>query len=104
MKIAVIGAGTAGLTAARQLVARGHAVTVYDKSRGTGGRMSTRRVSPWIFDHGAQYFTAREPEFQRAVRKWLEQGVVLEWSGRLVELRAGGHRVRDDGDRRYVAP
>ncbi len=53
-RVAVIGAGLAGLTAARALADAGAAVTVFEKSRGLGGRLATRRTSEgWVFDHGA---------------------------------------------------
>ena len=56
--VAVIGAGISGLFAARTLADRGLNVKVFDKGRGLGGRMSTRRVDgKSCFDHGAQYFT-----------------------------------------------
>ena len=42
--IAIIGAGIAGVTAARTLLQAGHRVTLIEKSRGVGGRMSTRRT------------------------------------------------------------
>ena len=58
-KIAIIGAGLAGLTAAHDL--KEHAsVTLYEKSRGVGGRLATRRAEPFAFDHGAQFFKARQ--------------------------------------------
>jgi predicted NAD/FAD-dependent oxidoreductase len=44
MRILVIGAGLAGLTAARRLQDRGHTVVVVDKGRAPGGRMATRRI------------------------------------------------------------
>jgi renalase len=61
--VAVIGAGFAGLTAARELANAGLAVTIIEKSAGLGGRMATRHTSSLAFDHGAQYFAARVPEF-----------------------------------------
>ncbi|WP_206211894.1 FAD-dependent oxidoreductase [Wenzhouxiangella sp. XN24] len=79
MKIAIIGAGMAGLSAARTLAAAGADCTVFDKSRGLGGRMATRRVNDLQFDHGAQYFTARGPRFQSRLAHWYDQGVVAEW-------------------------
>ncbi len=51
---AVIGAGVAGLACAQDLQAAGVRVTVYEKSRGPGGRTSTRRNGLLRFDHGAQ--------------------------------------------------
>ena len=44
MKIAVIGAGIAGLACAEALAAKGSDVTLFDKGRRAGGRMSTRLV------------------------------------------------------------
>lgn len=61
--VAVIGSGLAGLTSAIFLGRMGHHVRVFEKSRGPGGRMSSKRVSGGSADIGAQYFTARNPEF-----------------------------------------
>ena len=53
MRIAVIGAGIAGLVAARDLVDAGHEVVVFEKSRGLGGRMAARRAEgEAVVDHG----------------------------------------------------
>lgn len=52
MKIAVIGAGVAGLACARELTEAGQEVTVFEKARGPGGRTSTRRTEAGAFDHG----------------------------------------------------
>ena len=83
MRIAIIGAGMAGLTCATRLTENGHEVTVFDKGRGPGGRMATRRVEhegeTFRFDHGAQYFTAREMAFQTQVRAWEADGIVAPW-------------------------
>ena len=53
-QIAVIGAGMAGLGAARELCKAGHSVTFFEKSKGLGGRVATRRINGCIVDHGAQ--------------------------------------------------
>ncbi len=81
--VAVIGAGMAGLVLARDLVSSGASVSVFDKSRGVGGRMSTRRGEGWTCDHGAQYFTARSAEFRTEVTNWQTAGVVALWQPRL---------------------
>ena len=65
--IAVVGAGLAGVACARTLVQAGHRVTVFEKSAGIGGRMATRNSAFGTFDHGAQYFTVRDPRFVRAL-------------------------------------
>ncbi len=77
--IAIVGAGIAGLAAARRLRTAGIACTLFDKSRGLGGRMATRREGDLRFDHGAQYFSARGPRFQSAVEEWCEAGLAAEW-------------------------
>ena len=74
-RVAIIGAGIAGLSCATQLARHGCAVSVFDKSRGPAGRMSTRRGEGWQCDHGAQYFTARSPEFRAEVARWQAAGV-----------------------------
>lgn len=81
--VAVVGAGLAGLSCATALEAAGWAVQVFDKSRGPSGRMSTRRGDGWQCDHGAQYFTARDPGFRAEVARWQQAGVAALWSPRL---------------------
>ena len=90
--IAIVGAGMAGLSCARALVQAGHRVTLLEKSRGYGGRMSTKSTEFGTFDHGAQYFTVRDPRFATAlqatpdlVRPWSVTTVrVLDETGQAV--------------------
>lgn len=69
----------AGLTAASALQQAGWKVKVVDKGRGVGGRMATRRIDQVRFDHGAQFFTARDARFQERVLDWEKAGVVTLW-------------------------
>ena len=84
MHIAIVGAGMAGLACAERLAGRGHVLTLLDKSRGPGGRMSTRRVSTDVgeatFDHGAQYFTVRDRGFRTRVDDMIAAGSVAPWA------------------------
>ena len=92
-RVAIVGAGIAGMACARTLAQAGHAVTVFEKSRGYGGRMATRRSPFGSFDHGAQYFTVRDARLERALattaglcRAWSANAVrVLDPAGRLLE-------------------
>lgn len=85
--IAIIGAGIAGLTAARVLARGGASVQVFDKGRGVGGRAATRRDDAGRqFDHGAQYFTAESEAFRTQVADWVAEGVAAEWAGRLAVI------------------
>jgi predicted NAD/FAD-dependent oxidoreductase len=79
MRVIVVGAGLSGLMAAQSLTRSGHDVTVFDKGRGVGGRLATRRIGDATLDHGAQFFTVRSEEFASHVNEWLAAGVVHEW-------------------------
>ena len=79
MRVVVVGAGIAGLMAAQSLVENGHDVVVVDKGRSPGGRLATRRIDDATLDHGAQFFTVRDPLFKSHVEKWIASGVVTEW-------------------------
>lgn len=87
-RIAVIGAGLAGLSCAQALQTAGNEVVVFEKSRGAAGRMSTKRGESesgqaWQCDTGAQYFTARSPAFQAEVLRWQAASVAAEWAPKL---------------------
>lgn len=84
-RIAIIGAGLAGLVVARELHA-GHDVTVFEKARGVGGRMSTRYAGDFRFDHGAQFFTAKDKAFQAYLQPMIDAGVVAPWHARFAEI------------------
>lgn len=103
-RVAIVGAGLAGLVAARTLQDHGLDVQVFEKSRGVGGRLATRRSdSGGGFDHGAQYFTVRDDRFARHVRSWIQQGLVEPWLQPIVELQPGGKVVEEKcGTPRYV--
>lgn len=85
--LAIIGAGIAGLQLARRLDSH-FDICVFEKSRGLGGRMSTRRAGAHHFDHGAQYFTAHGAAFRSFLEPFLQEGTVARWSPRLVTLAA----------------
>ena len=79
MRVAVIGAGIAGLACARRLADAGLAPVVFDKGRGIGGRLATRRVDGLQFDHGAQYVTARDAAFAAVLRDMQTSGAAGLW-------------------------
>lgn len=101
-KVAVIGAGIAGLSCAVQLQSFGLSVDVFEKSRSPSGRMSTRRTPEWSADHGAQYFTARDPRFIQAVEGWIKNGVVDIWHPKLHVFEGMAWRESHSQDTRYV--
>lgn len=78
--VGIVGGGIAGLAAARALRAAGRSVVVFDKGRAAGGRCATRRAAPFSFDHGAQFFTVREPAFAEALAPFGDR-LVQRWPG-----------------------
>lgn len=98
--VLVIGAGMSGLIAASRLSDQGLRVMVIDEGRSVGGRLATRRVSGSLVDHGAQFFTARSPQFRVAVEHWVEEGIVYVWSSGFSD----GQRTPEefDGHPRYA--
>ena len=100
--VAVIGAGIAGLSCAVVLQQAGLKVSVFDKSHGSAGRMSTRREDDWQCDHGAQYFTARHPEFRAEVTRWQQAGVAGLWAPRMRVLGGASDRKPDPAVERFV--
>ncbi|ODT58197.1 MULTISPECIES: FAD-dependent oxidoreductase [Paracoccus] len=80
VRVAIIGAGITGITCARALVAAGLTVTLFDKGRGIGGRLATRRTDGGLrFDHGAQYLPASDPEFAALLGGLVDAGDAAPW-------------------------
>ncbi len=100
--VAIIGAGVAGLACARRLREAGERVSVFDKGRGPGGRMSSRRTEVGRFNHGAQFFTARSDGFRDALADWLGAGVAAEWRARFVTIANGAVTEDTPAEPRFV--
>ncbi|MCC5996380.1 MAG: NAD(P)-binding protein [Oceanicaulis sp.] len=95
MRAAVIGAGLAGAAAARALAHAGLEPALFDKGRGPGGRLSTRRAETpqgmARIDHGAQFVTAETAAFQALLDEAHGAGAARMWDARLVSIdRTGG--------------
>lgn len=100
--IAIIGTGLAGLSAAQALHAAGLEVQLFDKSRGSGGRMASKRSDAGSLDLGAQYFTARDRRFVEVVQQWQTRGWVAEWDPELYHYNANGLLPSPDEQVRWV--
>ena len=98
-RVLVIGGGVCGSIAARTLVDHGYPVSVLDKGRGPGGRLSTRRRGEVQFDHGCQVLRLRGDRRRDLVRSWIDDGVVERWTPR---VRDTGGRVAPPSDAWYV--
>lgn len=81
-RVAVVGAGLSGLMCARTLLDQGEEVVVWEKSRGPGGRTSTRRDGDVTFDHGAVRLDLSLEDRRLApwVASWWREGILERWS------------------------
>jgi renalase len=112
-RIGIVGGGLAGLSAARELTRLGHLATVFEKASGPGGRVATRHArgvelprplagAALAFDHGAQYFTVRDPRFAEVAARWERARVAAPWTGRIVAFDAEGWEEIGADTIRYV--
>lgn len=100
--VAIIGAGIAGLACGQVLANNGATVTLFDKARGPGGRMSSKRRPSATLDLGAQAFSVRDADFQRAVDEWLVAGCIAVWPTRTYQASSRGWQAHNDGQKRYT--
>jgi predicted NAD/FAD-dependent oxidoreductase len=99
----IVGAGLCGLQAAARLQAAGRSVLVLEKSLGLGGRAATRRWNNLPVDHGAQFFTAKNPAFSEQVARWEKAGICHEWTRGFHRFAEGKlHDPAEDSHPRYA--
>jgi renalase len=79
LDVLIVGAGIAGLTAARSLTTQGQQVALVEKSRGLGGRLATRRLPGTHADHGVCYLKPKGEVFQRLIEAAIAAGVLTHW-------------------------
>lgn len=84
-RIAIIGAGISGIVLANNLKEIAE-IKIFEKSRGLGGRMSSRYHEQFTFDHGAQCFTARGREFQNFLYPLILSKDVGIWQGKAINI------------------
>lgn len=100
IRIAIIGAGMTGLKAASTLHKVGMDVTVFEKSRGLGGRLASRRTDFGHFNHGAQYVTARHPGFAAYLEQAASHNAAQNWKpnlhhGEIPAMQSAGNLALD---------
>ena len=95
LDLVILGSGMAGLAAAQLAGAKGLKAAVFDKGRRIGGRVSTRRADGFTFNHGAQFLTARHPDFVATCDEAVAAGALHPWqvSGR--DAFCGAPTMRD---------
>ncbi|MEQ1616525.1 MAG: FAD-dependent oxidoreductase, partial [Hyphomicrobiaceae bacterium] len=92
-RVAVIGAGLAGLSCARVLRRAGAYVEIFEQEKVIGGRVGTSRMGIVPFDHGAQYITARSERFKSYIEELASTGYAARWTPRAVAGEEGGGQM-----------
>lgn len=101
--LAIIGSGLAGLTLACEARKSGLEVTLFEKSRGPGGRLSSKRVEGGqTVDMGAQFFTIRNPQFRDFLESALGDAHYGVWHAKLLYESAPGVDAPFHEQTRYV--
>ncbi len=80
MKVAIIGAGIAGLACAERLKANGLKPVLFDKGKRPGGRLSTLQLDNKAWDFGCQYVKPGSGAFAQQVAEWTESGLLAPWA------------------------
>ena len=94
LRIAVVGAGPAGMAAALRLHAAGAAVTVFEAASGVGGRTRSDSVDGWRIDPAVQLYGSAYPVFRRSLRAAGAEGLLARSPGRDALWRKGrAHEV-----------
>ena len=94
--VAIIGAGMAGLGAAKTLLQAGHRVTLFEKSWGVGGRVATRTIEGSRFDHGAQIIKPEGSELEAVMLQELPVLELVEVPEPVVAFNSQGARLPVD--------
>ncbi|MGB5967022.1 MAG: FAD-dependent oxidoreductase [Spirulinaceae cyanobacterium] len=81
--VAVVGAGLAGLSCAKELSQLGCRVVVLDKSRGLGGRVATRRINNLPIDHGLPYLQPQGKLSQQLIQRLNEENLIQPWHSQI---------------------
>ena len=102
--VAVIGAGITGITIANLLHEKVN-LTVFEKSRGVGGRMATRRAEPYQFNHGTQYFKIENKEFKDFLQPLIQNKIIKPLETNYIEIfnKKVIKRTKIDNKKYYTA-
>lgn len=103
--VAIVGAGMAGLICARHLQQQGYRTIIWEKSRGVGGRVTTRRVGDRLtIDRGLPWLEVQGEQTQKLIEQLQQEQIVRLWHGRVCQLDRQGRIQPTKGENRYVAP
>lgn len=99
--IAIIGSGISGLTVGNLARKAGLEPVLFEKARGPGGRISSKRLSGDSLDMGAQYFTVRKSEFRDFLDRYAGESI-SPWTGRILYENGSGEMEPFPDESRWV--
>lgn len=103
--VTIVGAGISGLACARALLDAGRTVSVLDRGRRPGGRLSSRTLDGRPVDLGASYFVVGDDErFGAVVADWERRGLARRWTDTFQVIEDGGAPTPKTGPTRWAAP
>lgn len=79
MKVAIVGAGVAGLACAERLQSRGIAAALFDKGKRPGGRLSTLYLDGMAWDFGCRFIKPVGNAFAQQADTWVKAGLLAPW-------------------------
>lgn len=85
-KIAIIGAGVAGLSAGRKLRENGLSPLILEAAKRPGGRLATQKQYGRQFDLGAQYLVPHSRRSAVLFSQWRKDGWIRPWNALALEL------------------
>mgnify|MGYP006075390127 CR=1 FL=1 len=100
-KIAIIGAGVSGSLLAQCLQGK-HEVTVFDKARGCGGRLSCLKKDNYSFDKGTQDFFIKNKRTFEVIEPAIKAGLLSVWRPSFMMINGAEKKwVKSDKARHY---
>ncbi len=88
LRAGIVGAGISGASCAGVLATAGWEVDIFDKARGAGGRLSTRRMDEGWATLGSPFISAKRDPFRSQLREWVRQGWLTPVRGKIWQGRA----------------
>lgn len=102
--VLVVGAGIAGVAAARAVHDAGLPVVVRERSGHVGGRMATATVDGRPVDTGAAYLTVESERFAAQVGGWTARGLARPWTDTFHVATPDGIAGTVSGPVRFATP
>jgi renalase len=103
-RLAIVGAGLAGLTCAKQLQDAGYRPIVFDKARGIGGRATTRRLEKTFIDRGLPYLQNQGELTQVAIARLQQAHLLQPWGEQFYTLSPNRELIATPEAKGYSPP